>query len=154
WQPGDASPIAAVLTVRGAEISRLLADIGANQPISGTAGAALNLKGTWGLPQGNVLLRASNVIAYDEKFSSVRADLLYSGHTVDLVNSEIASAAGRITASGSYSHADSDWQTGQLKFNLAGNGLALAAVNHFSSISKDLAGEVDLKVNGTARLVK
>ena len=156
WSPTDSSPIAAVLTVRGADIPKLLAESGTSEkfPISGTASATLNVKGTWGSPQGNALLQASNVIAFDEKIPNVRADIIYSDQTVDLVSSDITALGGHFATTGSFVHAGDDWKTGQLRFNVSGNGLNLAQAKHVQDLYQGLTGEFEVKANGTANLAK
>ena len=156
WNPEDGSPISTVLTIRGIDIAKLLAESGplAKVTITGTASAALNLKGTLGSPEGNALLQAADVVAYGEKFSAVRAALIYGGHTLDLVSGDITAAAGHLTAAGSYNHSGDDWKTGRLRFNVSGNGLGLAQMNHVRDFNGSLTGQLDVKANGTANLVK
>ncbi len=59
-----------------------------------------------------------------------------------------------ITGNGVYNHPANDWSDGSLRFEMAGNRIGVAQIKHVQDYRQGLGGDVDLKANGTAKVVK
>jgi translocation and assembly module TamB len=154
WKPVDASLVAATFTVRNADLGKLVAETGQKEPITGTLTADVVMKGTYGAPQATLDAQATNVTAYEEQFSRVRANITYRGGAVEVVNGDLQAGQAHIKASGAYTHPDNDWKNGDLRFDVSSNNFKLASLHHVQTFEKGLDGTVDLQAQGTARIVK
>jgi translocation and assembly module TamB len=154
WKIADSSSIAASVTLRGADIQKLLADSGSDIPASGMVSATAQITGTLESPLGNGSVDARNVTVYDEHFDRIHCDLTLSATALEVTNLEAASGTARITGGGAYNHLAKDWRNGSLKADVATRGLALAAIHHVQDYHPGLAGDVEAKGGGTAKVVK
>lgn len=154
WKLEDASPISLLLSVRGADIGKLLADNGTEAPVSGTLSATVQVTGTFESPLISANVDAENITAYDEHFDRARADITMTASALEVTNAELRSGSARITGRGSYNHPSNDWNDGSLRFDVASERLSLTQINHVQQFRKGLAGEGDVKAGGTAKVVK
>ena len=154
WQVTNASPISASISVRGAEIKTILEQRKWSVAATGVLAATAEVKGTLGAPQATAGIDAENVTAYDEHINRVRASLVIAGNTVQVIDGRIQAPAGQLQASGAFEHAANDWTNGQFRFDLRGNGLALAQIAHVQKLRNGVTGQVDVKAHGTAILNK
>src|SRR5260370_37195251 len=72
----------------------------------------------------------------------------------ELTNADLHSGRAQITGTGAYNHPASDWNDGSLRFDIVSNRLSLTEIQHVQEVRKGLAGELDLKASGTAKVVK
>jgi translocation and assembly module TamB len=152
WRPVDASPLAASITLRGAEIRRLLEDRGYREPITGVLAATAEVKGTWGVPLATAGIDAENLTAYQEHADRVRASVIVTGAAVQVVDAHVVAGAARVDGKGSYERTGSDWKTGRARFDLTGRGVSLAQIKHLQDRRKDIGGSFDVNAQGTARM--
>jgi translocation and assembly module TamB len=154
WKTSDSSPISGALNIRGADLAKLLPQNEKPLPVSGTVSATLNVKGTLGSPQGEAVVQSPLITAYDEQLNRIRADMVVSGDTLQLVDAEASAADGRITAKGDYTHSAGDWKTGRVRFQFAGDGIVLERIRHVEDFYKGFQGKAGFQANGAATLVK
>ena len=154
WKPVDSSALSASLSVRGADIQKLLTENGYQIPVTGALSATVHVTGTLESPLVNGSLDAVNVTAYDEHFDRVRADVTMTATALEVSNVDAREGATRITGSGGYNHLANDWNDGSLRVEVATNQLSLARINHVQEFRKGLGGDVDVKGSGTAKVVK
>ncbi len=154
WKPVDASPVGATFTVRNADLGKLVAETGQPEPITGSLTADVVVKGTYGAPQATLDAQATNVTAYDEQFSRVRANINYRGGAVEVANGDLQLGQAHIKASGAYTHPDNDWKNGDLRFDVSSNNFQLVSLSHVQKFEKGLNGTADLQAQGKARIVK
>src|SRR5260370_8952896 len=73
---------------------------------------------------------------------------------LEVTNVDLRSGRAQITGSGAYNHPASDWNDGAVRFDIVSNRLRLTEIQHVQEVRKGLAGELDLKASGTAKVVK
>ncbi len=154
WKPVDASAVSGSFSVRGADIQKLLTENGYQFPMTGVLSSTMRVTGTLESPLVNARVDAENVSVYDEHFDRVRGDVTLSATALEVSNGDAKTGNARITASGGYNHPANDWEDGSLRFDVVSNQLSLERINHVQQFRKGLAGEVDVKASGTAKVVK
>jgi translocation and assembly module TamB len=154
WKTVDASALSASLSIRGADIAKLLADQGDKIPVTGALSAAAHVTGTLESPLVSGNVDARNVTAYDERFDRVRADVTMTATALEAAHLEARAGESVITGGGAYNHLANDWNDGSLRFDVSSKQLTLARINHMRQWSESLAGDLDVTANGTAKVVK
>ena len=154
WQVTDASPVTASISLRGAEIGKILEQRKWKVDATGVLAATAEVKGTLNAPQASAGIDAENVTAYGEHINRLRASVILSGNTLQVIDGRISAPSGELHAAGTFEHAKNDWGTGQFRFDLNGRGLALGQVAHVQKIRSGISGSMDVAAHGTASLKK
>ncbi len=154
WEPNDQSPIAASVSLKQTDLTRLLAEFGAEAPVKGVVSATGVVKGTWGAPEAEATITAPGVTIAGEPFTRARFNVRYRDNSVEVVSGEASLNGSRIALSGAYDHARDDWKNGSARFNVAASGLALARSETVKKVHPGVQGSLDVKAAGTARVVK
>jgi len=154
WKLEDSSSVSALLSVRDSDLQQLLADNGSQAPVSGSMTASVRVSGTFESPLVNANVDVQNIIAYDEHFERGHADVTLTATAMEITNADLRSGRAQITGSGAYNHPASDWNDGAVRFDITSNRLSLPDIHHVQEVRKGLGGELDLKANGTAKVVK
>jgi translocation and assembly module TamB len=154
WKLEDSGSVSALISLQGADVQKLAADNGIQMPATGTLFGTLQVTGTFDSPVVSGSVNVQNIAAYGEHFDRVRADITLTPTSLEVLNGELQSGPASITGNGTYDHPASDWSDGSLRFDIAGSRLSLAQINHVREYRQGLGGDVDLKVNGTAKVVK
>jgi autotransporter translocation and assembly factor TamB len=154
WKLEDSSSVSALLSVRDSDLQKLLVDNGMEAPVSGSLTATMRVSGSFESPLVNANVDLQNVTAYDEHFERAHADVTLTATAMEVTNADLRSGRAQITGSGAYNHPASDWSDGAVRFDIVSNRLSLPEIHHVQEFRKGLAGELDLKANGTAKVVK
>jgi translocation and assembly module TamB len=154
WKTVEASALSATLSIRGADLAKLLAEQGDKIPVTGALSATAHVTGTLESPLVSGNVDARNVTAYDEHFDRVRGDVTMTATALEVAHLEARAGESLITGSGAYNHLDEDWNDGSVRFDLSSNQLTLARINHTRQWSDSLAGDLDVTASGTAKVVK
>ncbi|HWY49042.1 MAG TPA: translocation/assembly module TamB domain-containing protein [Bryobacteraceae bacterium] len=154
WQLEEASSISALISLQGADLHELEAETGMKIPVTGTLLGTLQVTGTLDSPVLTGRVIVSNIAAYGEHFDRARADVIYTPTSLEVQNGELQSGPAIITGNGVYNHPANDWNDGSLRFEIAGNRIGVGQIKHIQDYRQGLGGEVDLKANGTAKVVK
>ncbi len=154
WKTVEASALSASLSIRGADIAKLLAEQGDKIPVTGVLSATAHVTGTLESPLVSGNVDARNVTAYDEHFDRVRGDVTMTATALEVAHLEARAGDSLLTGSGAYNHLDSDFNDGSLRFDLSSNQLTLARINYMRQLSDSLAGDLDVSASGTAKVVK
>ncbi len=154
WRLEESSSLSALISLQGADLHELGAEIGIQIEITGTLSGTLQVTGAFDSPVLTGSVNVANIAAYGEHFDRARADITYTPTSFEVQNGELQSGAAIITGSGVYDHPASDWSNGSLRFDVAGNRIAVAQIKHVQDYRQGLGGDVDLKANGTAKVVK
>ncbi|HEY6392412.1 MAG TPA: translocation/assembly module TamB domain-containing protein, partial [Bryobacteraceae bacterium] len=154
WKLEDSSSVSALLSVRDSDLQKLLADNGSQAPVTGSLTATVRVSGTFESPLVNANVDLQNVTAYDEHFERAHADVTLTATAMEITNADLRSGRAQITGSGAYNHPASDWNDGAVRFDVVSNRLNLPDIHHVQEVRKGLGGELDLKANGTAKVVK
>jgi len=154
WKVRETGSVSGLLSVRGGDLHALAAQAGFNVPATGALAAMLHVTGSIDSPlvTGNVDL--ANITAYQEHIDTARADVTMTPTAVEIANGEARMGAARILASGSYNHLANDWKDGAVRFDVATSGLTLPQIRHVQDFRAGLGGQLDLKANGSFKLVK
>jgi hypothetical protein len=84
---------------------------------------------------------------------TAQADIAFTTTGLEISKGEARSGPARISLTGAYNHPAKDWKDGSLRFEVTSEGLSLAQIKHVQNFRSGLAGQVDLKASGTAKLV-
>jgi translocation and assembly module TamB len=154
WKTVDASALSASLSIRGADIQKLLTDNGYQVPVSGTLSATAHVTGTLESPllSGNV--DARDVTAYDEHLDRVQGDVTMTGTALEVAHLEARAGAASITGSGAFNHLANDWNDGSLRIDIASDHVNVTAIHYVRRLREGLAGDLDIKGSATAKVVK
>jgi translocation and assembly module TamB len=154
WKPVDASALTASLSIRGADIQKLLADNGFQIPVNGALSATAHVTGTLESPLVSGSFDARDVTAYDERFDRVRGDVTMTASALEVARFEAQAGVARITGSGAYNHLDNDLNDGSLRIEVGTDHLSLARIKHVRDFRDGLGGDLDIQGSGSAKVVK
>ncbi len=154
WKAEESSAISGLVSVTGADIQSVADEAKIPTPVTGTISGILHVSGSIESPVANGTIEAANVSAYGEHADSVRGDVTVSTTAIEVSGGDIRSGAARITLGGAYNHLAKDWKDGSLRFDVSSARLTLAQIKHVQDFRPGLGGNVDLKANGTAKVVK
>jgi translocation and assembly module TamB len=153
WKFQESSPVSATLSVRGADLQTLASEAGVKVSASGALSANVRVAGSQESPLVTGSVNLENVTAYEEHFTSARAEVTFTPTALELANGEARSGPARITFSGAYNHTAKDWKDGSVRLDVASSGLDLNQIQHVQSFRGGLAGQLDLKASGAAKVV-
>jgi translocation and assembly module TamB len=154
WKAMDSSVLSATLSIRGADIHKLLADKGDRIPVSGALSATAHVTGTLESPLVSGNVEARNVTAYDEHFDRVSGDVTMTATALEAAHFEARAGRGLIAGKGAYNHLDNDWNDGSLAIEISTGQLSLAEIKHVREFRDGLGGDLDIHGSGTAKVVK
>lgn len=154
WKLEDSSSISALISVQGVDIQKLAAENGVRMAVTGTLSANLQLTGTFESPVATGNINAQDIVLDGEHFDRARSDITYTPTSLEVAKGELQSGPAVFTGSGAYNHPANDWNDGALRFDITGSRISLAQIQHVQDYHKGLTGDVDLKANGTAKVVK
>jgi translocation and assembly module TamB len=153
WKAMDSSVLSASLSIRGADIHKLLADKGDRIPVSGALSATAHVTGTLESPLVSGNVEARNVTAYDEHFDRVSGDVTMTATALEAAHFEARAGRGLISGKGAYNHLDNDWNDGSLAIEISTGQLSLAEIKHVRVFRDGLGGNLDIHGSGTAKVV-
>src|SRR5579871_644046 len=153
WKTQESSALSATLSIRNADITKLLQDRGDKLPITGALSATAHVTGTLESPLVSGNVDARNVTAYDEHFDSVRGDVTMTATALEVAHLEARAGESMLTGSGAYNHLENDFNDGFVRFDISSNRTTLARIHYIHQLSEGLAGDVDLNASGTAKVV-
>ena len=153
WRLEDASTVSALVSVRGGDLHTLAVQNGIDLPATGTLAATLHVMGSLDSPLVTGKVDIQNVTAYEEHFDTAQADITFTTTGLEISQGEARSGPARISLNGAYNHPAKDWKDGSLRFEVTSDGLTVAQFKHVQNFRDGLAGQMDLKASGTAKLV-
>jgi translocation and assembly module TamB len=152
WRPVEKGPVSGRFTIENAQLSRLLTEAKVQAPVEGTLSGSVEISGTFAAPDVVASLTVDKLAAYGERFNRLRANLKYSGGSVEVLSGLLESGPARVRVAGAYKHAPRDWTTGDLRFTVTGENLTLSEFERLKQYGREFQGQVALDVQGTARL--
>lgn len=144
--------IAAQLNASNLALADLAREAGLARPISGAASAALRLSGSVSRPEAEITLDVRNPSAFGEKMDRLRAALHYRGNLLAVSNGIAEDQGARITFSGSYRHAASDWKTGEVEFDAVTEGMAAARFERIAQLRPAVESVLNGRLRGSGRV--
>ncbi|HLI83369.1 MAG TPA: translocation/assembly module TamB domain-containing protein [Bryobacteraceae bacterium] len=121
-------------------------------PATGTLSANANFSGTISNPQVSAGVTVTKGSAFEQPFDRLETTLTYTNHSIDIPKFQMTQGPAQVTFAGSFNHPAGDFQEGQVRFNLSGNSLQLAALHAVAHWNPGLAGMLRLSANGAATL--
>jgi translocation and assembly module TamB len=133
-------------TIRGLPIERAIsiANLANQVPASGILSATAHVTGTLDDPRANATIDLTKAMIYGEPLDRLDATIDYTATQVKLSSAQAGSPAGRIEASGSFSHSPSDFRSGHADLHLATAGIDLLRVQNVQKNKAGLAGKLRL----------
>jgi hypothetical protein len=140
--------------VRNANLEELLKE--ANSPLAakGTATASARVSGSLGDPQFDVTLDIAKPEAFGEAMDRVRATLKASANSLEVSGGQAEDGPARITFSGLYRPATSDWKSGSLQVQLAARNLVPTQLHAFANLNGGVDGRVTADVRAEGNIAK
>ena len=156
WRPDDAGPLSVTASLRGANVSDLLALAGQQDfPATGRLSASAEITGTIGSPLIKAGLTAVNGSLYGEPFDRVTARAVSSANgQATAVNAEVAAGARQSSIVATYTHAAGDFAQGSLAFQVSTNAMPLAQFHLVQQYQPTLNGDVQVKASGSVAVSK
>jgi translocation and assembly module TamB len=152
WRAVDASTISGSLNVRGADVKTLLADAGVKQDTTGTASAAIQVRGTFGAPVADIQLDVNRPAAFGEQLDGLHATVHYAGGSFDVVSGDARLGQARVSFAGAYTRTTPDWKNGRLRFTASSTGLRLEQIQRLKAYASGLTGMLAAKATGAAEI--
>ena len=90
--------------------------------------ADVHVNGTYGNPTGNVVLQLLDGSVDQQPFKKLYAGVSLGDQLITLSDVELDTAAGRITASGTFQHPRDSFTVGHAQFHVASIGVQLADI--------------------------
>jgi translocation and assembly module TamB len=117
---------------------------GEKLPVSGLVSAQLAIEGPFNAMNGSGWVDLEKGAVYGEPLTRARAQGKIVGQVAQLASVTISSAAGTITASGSY-----DLHSRRFQVDAHGNGLDLAKIDRLHKAGAELAGSFGFSLSGS-----
>src|SRR5581483_9591859 len=153
WQPQPRTTVQGSVTVRGADVAKLLAQNGYKYPVSGTLSSSVAVSGTYAAPQFTGYAEVDNAVAWDQKFNRVLAGINYRAGQLDLIGGRAHVGQAEADFSGVYNHSGADWTSGQLTFKALSRGVKLPQIAAISERWHGVEGQLNFDAAGTAHLI-
>src|SRR5260370_6691153 len=151
WKPEPTSPIAATITLRGAEITELLNLAGQKQiPVKGTLAASARVSGTAGNPHSTADLTVTKGVAYDEPFDRLQASVDYSPQAIKVTQAKLTAGPAQITGSVAFEAERTDFRNGRVQFQGSSNDLSIQRFLTMQRLRADLKGMALPNLQGAA----
>lgn len=123
-------------------------------PARGTLSANAHVAGTLQSPNANLSFALTKAVVYQEAIDRLQASVQYSNTLVDLPNLQLDVPAGRLTASGAFSHPASDFNAGTVSLTLKSTDIDLSKIEHVEAAKPGLTGTLHLAADLSATLRK
>jgi translocation and assembly module TamB len=144
------STVAAQVNVRNANLEELLKEAGSTVSAKGTATAGVRVSGSVREPQADVTLDVAKPEAFGEAVDRIRATLKISKTSVEVSNGQAEDGLARLTFSGAYQPAGSDWKSGSLQVQANARNLDASRVHAFVNLETGVEGRftADVRAQG------
>jgi translocation and assembly module TamB len=142
--------VAAQFNLRNANVEELLKEAGSPVAAKGTASAGVSVSGSLGEPRLDVTLDVANPEAFGEAMDRVRATLKADANSVEISNGQAEDGPARLTFSGAYQAAGSDWRSGSLQVQLTARNLEATRLHAFADFETGVDGRItaDVRAQG------
>lgn len=149
WKLVPSSALSGKLNLQNARIGKLLAAQGQKLPIDGLLNASINVRGTFGEPEGVIQVVIDKPSAYGEDMDRFEGEVRLRAGGVEIINGRLDVQNGaRVLIAGAYSHPDDDWKNGTLRFDVSSQNLMLPQIDTVRRDRPELRGALNVK--GTA----
>jgi len=155
-------PLTAQLSVTNLLVASTAREFGISigAGVDALASATVHLSGTARRPEAEIALNATQAKALGETFERVRANLRYGAQSLAFTAGEADLGAGKLLFSGSYTHADGDLRSGDLRAEFTAQAItasriaALRQLEPGAEARLDGKGAVNLRIDPGALLLR
>jgi translocation and assembly module TamB len=150
-------PTTADASIHNLRVESLLALAGKTFPAKGEMTMVAHVSGPLAEPSASGELNLTAASLYDEPINRLQATLRYSHLMVEVPALNVTTPAGTLNVKGSFSHPESQFDTGKFEFQAQTNTVQLAQIRNLRArkpgiagtlnVAADLAGEIK-KANG------
>ena len=120
----------------------------------GTATADVRVSGSLGEPQFDVTLDVVKPEAFGEAMDRVRATLKADAKSLEVSNGQAEDGPARLTFSGAYRLAGSDWSSGSLQVQMTARNLEATRLHAFANLDSGVDARVTTDVRMQGGLAK
>ncbi|MCC7176569.1 MAG: translocation/assembly module TamB domain-containing protein [Bryobacterales bacterium] len=149
WKLARTGPASGAFEVRGLSLERALAEAGRKEPLGGTVAGSLQLGGTPAELEIGAKLVVKAASFRGQPVDEVRVRGRYSARSLLVESLEADAGPARVRASGVYTHRETDWRAGSLRFEASGKGVRVADLRAVSPLPEELGGTLDVQLTGT-----
>lgn len=150
WKAENFEPLTAALAVQNANIPDLLALAGQKGlPVTGVLNTTAQITGTVGNPQATADLNVVNGSIYQEPFDRLTGKLNYRNGGTQAGTFQLRAGTKQVDLKATYTHAATDFLTGNLQFDVASNRMMLNQFVNARKMQPGVNGTVELKGQGT-----
>jgi translocation and assembly module TamB len=145
------------LTVQNLSITEAMKEFGPSSlgqrgDVSGILSATLRANGTIREPQGDGSFEIQRPAAYGQHADVVRGSLRVSNGLVELTGGDITHGPARVRFSGSYRHPNQDFQSGDVRFQVAAQSITPDRVEAIAKLQPPVGGILNGTLEGSGRL--
>lgn len=154
WRADENSPLDAAVELKGAKIETLLRLLRLPNPAKATGAvtATATIRGTAAAPQGEAVLRAANIIAYQEPIDLISATVKFTPEVLEAVNGEVVLGKASVPFSLRYAKSSEDWKSGALRWKVQSAGIDFTAIDHLHDRMKDFSGVASFSTDGEGQI--
>jgi len=143
----DASPVAAKLDVRNADLDEALAIAGYDYPVSGTFNLSAQIQGTRAEPRGNGRIELSDAMFRGQAIQRAQSQFDFNHDQISLKDFQLVYSDAHVVAAGSYT-----FSTQAFHFDLTGNNFDLARIPALQSTRVSVDGRMDFTAQASGTL--
>ena len=137
-------PTTADASIQNLRIESLLALAGQTFPAKGEMTMVAHVSGPLAEPSASGEVNLTGASLYDEPINRLQATLRYSHLTVEIPALNVTTPAGTLNVKGSFSHPESQFDTGKCEFQAQSNTLQLAQIRNLRERKPGIAGTLNL----------
>ena len=150
----DDAAVAAQFNVRNANLEELLKEFGSAVSAKGTASAGVRVSGFVREPQAEITLDVIKPEAFGESMDRVRATVKIAANSIEVSSGQAEDGPARLSFSGAYRPAASDWRSGSLQVQLTARNLEAASLHAFANLQTGVDGRVTADIRAQGGLAK
>lgn len=155
WKPDNAGPLSATASIKGADVTDLLALAGEKSiPVTGALTASGQVTGSIGNPMIKADVTVTKGSIYAEPFDRLTAKVDYVNALIMVANGQLQAGARQLTFNATYAHTAGSFENGRLEFQTSSNQMALNQFQLVRQRRPDLSGTIQLTAKGSATIAK
>lgn len=154
WKLEPSSAVAASVTIRNADIKELLSKADSKLLLSGMADADLRVSETFGDPLVQGTIAASDGKAWEQTFNQAKGEIRFEGSLIQITKASVTSGNSHAGGSVAYRRSGSDWETGDLQFDVSAELPDVAKVEALRQKLADVAAGAKIHTKGAAHIAK
>ena len=152
WRVMDASAVTGQISVRQARLEHLVAESRLQWPVRGALSGFVDVRGTIGAPRASGAFTITDATLWEETFDRVNLEFRLAQDVLDIPALRAIKGPAVMDATGSYERRGSEWNTGDVRFQVTARDLKLRPWAVAARYQPDLDASVAGKMTGAARV--